>query len=126
MIRHAPACSGEDPEAFGREDRHGTRALIVWCRSCRARSAAPWPFGTPPPRPRPHNATRERNLNVTEATELHRHCARCPAVHRGQQVRDAHDTDSGDRGRRAPPGRPHRRLCTGCDVELRAHGGKRP
>lgn len=52
-IRHTPTCPGEDVESYGRTDPSGARALIVGCRSCRASTAAPWPLGAPPPRPRP-------------------------------------------------------------------------
>ena len=52
-IRHTPTCPGEDVEVYGRTDPSGTRALIVRCSACSASTAAPWPLGAPPPRPRP-------------------------------------------------------------------------
>ncbi len=53
LFRHKGACRTPDVESYGRTDASGTRALIVWCRECRASRAAPWPFYAPPPRPRP-------------------------------------------------------------------------
>ena len=52
-IRHTPTCPGEDVEIYGRTDSSGTRTMVVSCRACRASVAGPWPFGAPPPRPRP-------------------------------------------------------------------------
>ena len=52
-LRHAAGCTTADVESYGRTDSSGTRAMVVSCRVCRASVAGPWPFGAPPPRPRP-------------------------------------------------------------------------